>query len=109
MNVKIIVLGALLVAGLILITEKTGGQVIEEPESLTIDPMTCAPYDPMVKSIWRLHGETSVVILPTHSKSFIEIFLNEDTGTWTLVRIVLVGRNKIACPRDFGTDGVMTR
>jgi len=104
---KLFFFGILIGLGLWLISNEAKGQT--KTENLLEG---CTPYELLLEAAIRYYGEISVVQLPKDlpgtAPEFLEILLNEDTGTWTEVNAIRIGSRWWACPKRVGTNGIIT-
>ena len=61
----------------------------------------CGPRDRNVENLWNDYGETKAMQGRVDSKTVIEIFRNEETGTWTIIASDVDGKSCLVSSGDF--------
>ena len=61
----------------------------------------CLPHDAVVKTLNAKHGEVLTIRMLSSDGRLVEIFVNHETETWTVVSVFPGGKT---CPMGAGTN-----
>ncbi len=70
--------------------------------------MRCAPRQDVAEQLSEKYGEVPVFRGISKSKGMIEVFLNVESGTFT-VMVTRPSQGKLACVINVGTDGMILK